>query len=141
MAVVTAVNTYAEIIRGDDAASTGTNQSNLFEAHVYGHNGATAVAGGADTLDFDLDAILEGVFRNGKTVTVRTVAVCQTARNTGGTAFAATVSLAAETASLTPKTPADWTTNATIAANGIGGAAFTDVGARPYGLAVCFEMV
>lgn len=138
------------MIQGEINASGGSSQANMMVAEIDVHNGGTQVAGGTDTLDVDLDAIIEAYLRQGKTCTVRTVgnvAIVGAARNASGTAFGATFTFSSETISITPKTT-DWSTNATIAASAIGSGTGTAAGAvtgglaagaRPYRLIVGFE--
>lgn len=143
MAAVTAIISGFHQIQGDHQASAGTNQGNEFKGLLYIHNGATAVAGGTDTLDCNLATAIQNQRRNGKTVTVITsahVAIAECARNASGTAFDASFTISTNTISITPKTPSDGTTNATIAASAIGG----DGGnikseARPYAVFVSYR--
>ena len=124
MAAVTAIIAGFRIYEGDHQASAGSNQGNEFKGALYIHNGATQVAGGTDTLDCNLATAIQNQRRNGKTVTVITiahVAIAECARNASGTAFDASFTISSNTVSLTPKTLADGTTNATIAASAIGG--------------------
>lgn len=118
MAVVAATNTSVEILRGDDDAPAFAGESNNFRlkrAVIYGFNGATAVIGGTDTLDFVVNTLVQNSVRNGKTVTLRSASVVQAA-STGAVSYAATISISTNTVSLTPKT-ADWSTNATVSAS------------------------
>jgi len=128
MAAVTASNTSIVFNRGPDAAIPAETAP-LWTANVYGDNGTTAVVGGTDTLDFALGTIIQNSQRDGKTVTVRAVSIVQSLTQ-GSTVFAGTISLSGNTASITPKSNTDWSTNASIAAS---------AATRPYGISVTFQ--
>lgn len=86
-------------------------------------NGATAVAGGTDTLDLAVNTAAEAEMHAGLTLTPRSWQIIQP--GIGASAeYAATISNSSGTLQLTPKTAADWSTNATIAANGLTNAPF-----------------
>lgn len=91
---------------------------------IYATNGSTQVAGGTDTLDFNVTTILAQV-RAGSTYTVRAAFIKQCAQGTAE--YAGTLSISAPTVSLTPKAVSDWSTNATITASNL---------TVPYGLTV-----
>ena len=135
MSAVTAVVQNVVIERGDDDARA-TAVGNLKRATVYIDNGGTAVAGGTDTLDCNLATAIQNSVRNGKTVTVRTVAVSQalTTQTTVGVevTHAGYMTLSSNTISLTPKSDGYLTgsTNSTITAS-------LDV-VRPYGVFVAY---
>lgn len=135
MSAVTAVVQNVVIERGDDDARA-TAVGNLKRATVYIDNGGTAVAGGTDTLDCNLATAIQNSVRNGKTVTVRTVAVSQalTTQTTAGVevTHAGYMTLSSNTISITPKSNGYLTgsTNSTITAS-------LDV-VRPYGVFVAY---
>lgn len=135
MSAVTAVVQNVVIERGDDDARA-TAVGNLKRAIVYIDNGGTAVAGGTDTLDCNLATAIQNSVRNGKTVTVRTVAVSQalTTQTTAGVevTHAGYMTLSSNTISITPKSDGYLTgsTNSTITAS-------LDV-VRPYGVFVAY---
>ena len=135
MSTVTAVVQNVVIERGDDDARA-TAVGNLKRATVYIDNGGTAVAGGTDTLDCNLATAIQNSVRNGKTVTVRTVAVSQalTTQTTAGVevTHAGYMTLSSNTISITPKSDGYLTgsTNSTITAS-------LDV-VRPYGVFVAY---
>jgi hypothetical protein len=118
MASRTALVRAVEIVHGDDSAFPGETLTNCKCAIVYIENGTSStVAGGTDTLDCDLGAAIQGKVRNGKTVTIRSADVAVGPAYVGGTAYGATSSMSSNTVSITPKSAADWTTNATLPAN------------------------
>lgn len=135
MSAVTAVVQNVVIERGDDDARA-TAVGNLKRATVYIDNGGTAVAGGTDTLDCNLATAIQNSVRNGKTVTVRTVAVSQalTTQTAAGVevTHAGYMTLSSNTISITPKSDGYLTgsTNSTITAS-------LDV-VRPYGVFVAY---
>jgi hypothetical protein len=85
---------------------------------LYATNGATQVAGGTDTLDFDLSSAAVHGLRSGETLTPRSACVPQCAQSSS-TEYAGTVSISGSTVSLTPKTTAAWSANATVAASAL----------------------
>lgn len=135
MSAVTATVQNVVIERGDDDARAAAI-GNLKRATVYIDNGGTAVAGGTDTLDCNLATVIQNSVRNGKTVTVRTVAVSQalTTQTTAGVevTHAGYMTLSSNTISITPKSDGYLTgsTNSTITAS-------LDV-VRPYGVFVAY---
>jgi hypothetical protein len=135
MSAVTATVQTVVIERGDDDARA-TAVGNLKRATVYIDNGGTAVAGGTDTLDCNLATAIQNSVRNGKTVTVRTVAVSQalTTQTTAGVevTHAGSMTLSTNTISITPKSDGYLTgsTNSTITAS-------LDI-VRPYGVFVAY---
>lgn len=135
MSAVTATVQNVVIERGDDDARAAAI-GNLKRATVYIDNGGTAVAGGTDTLDCNLATAIQNSVRNGKTVTVRTVAVSQalTTQTTAGVevTHAGYMTLSSNTISITPKSDGYLTgsTNSTITAS-------LDV-VRPYGVFVAY---
>ncbi len=135
MSAVTATVQTVVIERGDDDARA-TAVGNLKRATVYIDNGGTAVAGGTDTLDCNLATAIQNSVRNGKTVTVRTVAVSQalTTQTTAGVevTHAGYMTLSTNTISITPKSDGYLTgsTNSTITAS-------LDI-VRPYGVFVAY---
>lgn len=125
MAVVTASLVDCKVLDGSyDAGSINTTRR--VRAVLYVTNGATAVAGGTDTLDVVVSTLLAQAMRNGKTYTLRDWMVYQPAQSSAA-AFAATGTVSGSTISLTPKTPSDWSTNATLGAS---------AAVVPYGIAV-----
>ncbi len=135
MSAVTATVQTVVIERGDDDARA-TAVGNLKRATVYIDNGGTAVVGGTDTLDCNLATAIQNSVRNGKTVTVRTVAVSQalTTQTTAGVevTHAGYMTLSTNTISITPKSDGYLTgsTNSTITAS-------LDI-VRPYGVFVAY---
>lgn len=83
-------------------------------------NGSTQVEGGADTLDIAVNTAAESRMRQGLTLTPRSWQLVQPL--IGAAEYAATIGTSGSGSSivlqLTPKSSADWSTNATIAANG-----------------------
>lgn len=86
-------------------------------------NGATQVAGGTDTLDLSVSAsvdtlsgLAETRMRQGLTLTIRSYQVVQPLQSSS-TEYAATLAVSGSKIQLTPKSAADWSTNATIAAS------------------------
>lgn len=116
MAVVTAVLKDHKILEGAQE-SVGSGARRL-KVVLYVNNGATQVAGGTDTLDVVVDTLLAGI-RSGATFTLRDWAVWQGGRNSSDVEYVATGTVSSNTISLTPKTPAAWSSNATIAASAL----------------------
>lgn len=116
MAVVTAALVDMKILEGGQE-SVGTGARRL-KVILFVNNGATQVAGGTDTLAVAVDTLLAGI-RSGATFTLRDWAVWQGGRNSSNTEYVATGTVNGSTISLTPKTPSDWSTNATIAASAL----------------------
>lgn len=113
-----------EILRGPDAASPGEAGLKLVALDVW-NNTASTVIGGTDTLDFaTVGASIAGFIRNGKTITVLSVSVAQSA-DVAGTLYGASAAMSSTTLQLTPLTDAAWTANATLPAN-------TSATRRPY---------
>ena len=83
-------------------------------------NGSTQVAGGTDTLDIAVNTAAESRMRQGLTLTPRSWQLVQPL--IGAAEYAATIGTSGSGSSivlqLTPKSSADWSTNATIVANG-----------------------
>lgn len=83
-------------------------------------NGSTQVAGGTDTLDIAVNTAAESRMRQGLTLTPRSWQLVQPL--IGAAEYAATIGTSGSGSSivlqLTPKLSADWSTNATIVANG-----------------------
>lgn len=135
MASVTATVVDVAIERGDDDARAAAI-GNLKRATVYINNGGTAVAGGTDTLDCNLATAIQNSVRNGKTVSVRTVAISQalTTQTTAGVevTHAGYMTLSTNTISITPKSDGYLTgsTNSTITAS--------LAVPRPYGVFVAY---
>lgn len=128
MSAVTATVLDARIISGPHDA--GSSAKVHVRVELYLTNAATQVAGGTDTLDCDVQAALRAAFRNAKTYTLRDWMVCQTPM-AGATEYGATGTVSSNTISLTPKTVAAWTSNATISASAL---------TRPIGIAVTCEV-
>jgi hypothetical protein len=84
-------------------------------------NGATQVAGGTDTLDIAVSTLAESRMRGGLSLTPRSWQIIQPAIGASAE-YAGTIATSGSGTSLilqiTPKTASDWSTNATIAANG-----------------------
>lgn len=83
-------------------------------------NGSTQVEGGADTLDIAVNTAAESRMRQGLTLTPRSWQLVQPL--IGAAEYAATIGTSGSGSNivlqLTPKSSADWSTNATIVANG-----------------------
>ena len=83
-------------------------------------NGSTQVAGSTDTLDIAVNTAAESRMRQGLTLTPRSWQLVQPL--IGAAEYAATIGTSGSGSSivlqLTPKSSADWSTNATIVANG-----------------------
>lgn len=95
---------------------------------------ADTVIGGTDTLDVTLAAIqaaLQNTRRDGRVATVRAASVSGAAV-VGNAAYAATMTFGS-TISLTPRSPNDWTTNATLPNN-------ATPTLRPYALVVAYTL-
>jgi len=125
MAAVTATRVDNKVLEGSNDAGP-INTTRRVRAVIYVSNGATQVAGGTDTLDVNVATMLAAAMDNGKTYTLRDWMVFQPAQSSAAT-FAATGTVSGSTISLVPKTPADWSTNATITASSL---------VVPYGIAV-----
>lgn len=130
MSAVTANIIGVTIARGADANQAGdTAPARIATFNIFFNNGATQVAGGTDTLDVDVSTVLPLWVRNSQSYTLRSCSVIQIARTSGSTEYAATLGISSNTVQLTPKTIADWSTNATIAASALEGGV-------PYGISV-----
>jgi len=85
-------------------------------------NGGTAVPGGTDTLDLAVNTAAEARMRAGLTLTPRSWQLIQPGIGAAAE-YAATIGTTGSGSNivlqLTPKTASDWSTNATIAANGL----------------------
>jgi hypothetical protein len=133
MAVRTGTCVGFELIRATDARTPADSIDGLYHGVLYVQNNtASTVIGATDTLAFNGKTAIEGMRRNGKTVTLRGVnntpvqnAVC------GTTAYSALVTRSTATISLDPVAESDYSTGATLPAN-------TTVTNRPYGVAVCW---
>lgn len=123
------------LLRGDDDARA-TAIGNLKRAVVYIDNNLVVVTGGTDTLDCNLATAIQNSTRNGKTVSVQTVAIEQalTTQTTAGVevTHAGYMTLSTNTISITPKSDGYLTgsTNSTITAS-------LPV-VRPYGVFVAY---
>jgi hypothetical protein len=115
MAVITATVRDFSIVDAPPQVA-GISYSKRLLLKLVFDNGATAVIGGTDTLAIDVNAAAELRQRQGFTCVVRSFQLVQPAQSTT-TEFAATMTLSGTTLSLTPKTPADWSTNATLTAS------------------------
>lgn len=80
-------------------------------------NGATQVAGGTDTLDLAVSTVAESRMRGGLTLTPRSWLIVQPVLG-ASVEYAGTITNSSGTLQITPKLASDWSTNATIAANG-----------------------
>jgi hypothetical protein len=129
MAVVAAI--VQDVVVESGPHDAGKTPKQHIRAKIYVTNGATAVTGGTDTLDIVVQTVLRAAFRNAKTYTVRTFALCQTAFGTAGDEYAATITNSSGTLSLNPELIADWTTDDTIPASDL---------TRPYGVFVMCEI-
>lgn len=117
MAAVTATRVDNEILKGNYDGS-GANAIKRLRGILYVTNGATQVAGGTDTLDVDVQTLLRAALGRSDTFTLRDWMVFQNAQSSS-VSYAATGTVSSNTISLTPKTPADWSTNATISASAL----------------------
>lgn len=128
MSAVTAVVKDIKIIEGfQDAGAVNTVKR--LKVVIYVTNGSTQVAGGTDTLDVAVDTILAQI-RDGATYTLRDWMVWQLAESSS-TPYAATGTVSNSTISLTPKTVAAWSSNATVAASAL---------TVPYGIACIVDV-
>lgn len=116
------------ILRGpDDQSMGGTVVMNL-EVQVQ-NDTANTVAGGTDTLDIaTLGASIKSSLKSNKTFTVLAVAGSRPAL-VASTEYGCTVAMSSTTLQITPKSAADWSTNATLPAN-------TSTTYRPYSVFV-----
>ena len=129
MSAVAATVTDHVITRVHKAGPSGAINRIVIE--LYGNNGATQVAGGTDTLDFDLSLVAVNGLRNGQTLTPRSCSVIQCAQSSS-TEYAATLAISSTTVQLTPKTTAStWGSNATVAASAL---------VVPYGISVTCDV-
>ena len=117
MASRTATVQAVNLVRGpDDAYGNEAAGYTVYSAEIsLWNNTSSTVAGGTDTLDCNLATAIEDARRDGKTVTIRSMAVVGAAV-VGGTSYAASHAVSTNTIQLTPKT-SDWSTNATLPAN------------------------
>jgi len=117
MASRTATVQAVNLVRGPDDAYGNENAGyTVYSAEIsLWNNTSSTVAGGTDTLDCNLATAIEDARRDGKTVTIRSMAVVGAAV-VGGTSYAASHAVSTNTIQLTPKT-SDWSTNATLPAN------------------------
>jgi hypothetical protein len=117
MASRTATVQAVNLVRGpDDAYGNEAAGYTVHSAEIsLWNNTSSTVAGGTDTLDCNLATAIEDARRDGKTVTIRSMAVVGAAV-VGGTSYAASHAVSTNTIQLTPKT-SDWSTNATLPAN------------------------
>lgn len=96
------------------------------------NNTASTVIGGTDTLDLaTLGASIASNLRNGKTCTIRSVALYEPAV-VAGTSYAATCAMSSTTLQLSPTAVSDFSTNATLPAN-------TSTTQRPYSVFVTWS--
>jgi len=127
--------TVRDMIVRDAPASTPNGLERVL-VELYFDNGATAVAGGTDTLDVAVNTAIRARTNSGKTYTPRSYQVIQPAQSSA-TEYAATIGTSGSGSStvlqLTPKSRSDWSTNATIAASAL-------VGQVPYGLAILCDV-
>lgn len=115
MAVVTAVVHDFTVVDNPPQVA-GISYSKRVLMKLVFDNSTTAVVGGTDTLAIDVAAAAEARQRQGFTYVVRSYQLVQPAQSSS-TEYAATMTLSGTTLSLTPKTPADWSTNATLPAS------------------------
>lgn len=113
-----------EILRGSDVAVPGESGLKLVAVDVQ-NNTASTVDGSSDTLDLaTFGASIAGFLRNGKTITVLSVCVAQSAV-VANTLYGGTAAMNSTTLQIVPKTDAAWTANAILPAN-------SSVTQRPY---------
>lgn len=122
-----------EVLRGPDAAypaeTTGALKRGIVQVW---NNTASTVIGGTDTLDCaTLGASIASSLRNGKTCTVRSVALFESAV-VAGTSYGATVAMSTTTLQISPVAVSDYSTNATLPAN-------TSTTQRPYSVFVTWS--
>lgn len=129
MAAVTAVRVDNKILEGNYDGSSA-NAIKRLRGILYVTNAATQVAGGTDTLDVDVQTLMRAALGRSDAFTLRDWMVFQNAQSSS-VSYAATGSVAGNVISLTPKTPADWSTNATIAASAL---------VVPYGIAFIVDV-
>lgn len=115
-------------VRGaDDQTTGGTNVQNL-EIQVQ-NDTANTVVGGTDTLDLaTLGASIKSYLGSNKTFTVLAVAGSRPAL-VASTEYGLSAAMSSTTLQITPKSAADWSTNATLPAN-------TSTTYRPYSVFV-----
>ena len=114
-----------ELVRGPD----GPN--NEFHGILYVTNtSGSSVIGGTDTLDTVMATAIQGVRRNGKTVTLRYASVARSAytKSAAGVSIGVSATIGGTTTrTLAPTTIVDYSSNATIAAD--------DTFLEPFGIA------
>jgi len=122
-----------EVLRGPDGAYPAETTAQLKRGVVQlWNNTASTVIGGTDTLDLaTLGASIATYLRNGKTCTIRSVALYDCAV-VGGTSYAATVAMSTTTLQVSPTAVSDFSTNATLPAN-------TSTTQRPYSVFVTWS--
>jgi hypothetical protein len=141
MATRTAVARAVTQIRGDDNnIGSETSAFKVKNYFIEFDNGGVVVTTGSDTLNLAMDTAINTFTRNGKTVTVRDVTLCQclfdSAANSGaGFSYSGTHTLSTNTLVLTITGGAanDWSTGATLAA--------AAVVQRPFGVIVTVNEV
>lgn len=117
MTAVPATIAGVRVLEGTYEEESG---SKYIAVEILAHNGSTQVAGGTDTLDVDVATAVGNALRTGATYALRDWSISRCARS-NGTAYAATGTVSGSTISLTPKTEASWSNNATIAASALQG--------------------
>lgn len=136
MATVALVSRGAVSDRGPDAARAADAAVNILQiATVYCDANSVAMVGGTDTITINLATAIQNSRRNGKTVTVQSIAVtqCLTTQTSAGAevSWCAYVTLSASVMTLIPKTDGYLTgsTSGTTAAV---------PAVRPYGILCAF---
>lgn len=119
MAPVTAVLRDFSILDNEPFVQGSSAAKRVLLRFVF-DNGSTQVAGGTDTLDVAVNTAAESRMRQGLTLTPRSWQLVQPL--IGAAEYAATIGTSGSGSNivlqLTPKSSADWSTNATIVANG-----------------------
>lgn len=119
MAPVTAVLRDFSILDNQPFVQGSSAAKRVLLRFVF-DNGSTQVAGGTDTLDVAVNTAAESRTRQGLTLTPRSWQLVQPL--IGAAEYAATIGTSGSGSNLvlqlTPKSSADWSTNATIVANG-----------------------
>jgi hypothetical protein len=132
---LTARNVF--LIQGDDDArgavdqSGGSNLDNLKRCFVTFDSNGTSMVGGTDTITLNLATAIQNKTRNGKTVTVETIAVSQAITVSASgveTSYAGYATLSSNVLTIVPKSDGYLTgsTNATVTG--------TSTVVRPYGV-------
>lgn len=118
MATRTGTVTNVINLRGPDSMIAGETDVATYAVYIDNQSGSSVI-GGTDTLRVaSLVTSISDFVRDGKTRVVvgGAVAPWQHGVSSAGTAYGFTTSLSTAQLDITPKSAADWTTNATLAA-------------------------